>query len=95
VAEKQFAPVADLKRALTSWLQTLDTDFLYTECKLSFHGRTKVEISIETTLKSEVHRLLSMCHVQPEIPVKFSTSKVSVTLCFETPFACYFHLLKS
>jgi hypothetical protein len=85
MAEKQFAPDADLKRALTSWLQILDTDFLYTEYKLSCHGRTKVETSIETTLKSEVHHLLSMCHVHSEIPVKFSKSKVSVTLCLEIP----------
>jgi hypothetical protein len=85
VADKQFAPDADLKRELASWLQTLDTDFLYTECKLSCHGKTKVETSIETTLKSEVRHLLSMCHVHTKIPVKFSTSKLSVTLCFETP----------
>jgi hypothetical protein len=39
VAEKQFAPDADLKRALTSWLQKPETDFEY---MLSCHSRTNI-----------------------------------------------------
>jgi hypothetical protein len=32
--DKQFATDANMQQAVTSWLQTLDTDFFYTDTNL-------------------------------------------------------------
>jgi len=37
-AGKEFTEDADVKQAVTSWLQTLYTHFFYTACKPCYHG---------------------------------------------------------
>jgi len=75
----------DIKQAVFSWLQTLDTDFFYAGIKALVQHWDKCSNSIVTLLKSGVYHLLCMCNVCIEVRIKFLAS-----VCF----VCYLVFLK-
>ena len=62
---------ADVKQVITSWLQTLDNNVFTLEYKPWYHCGASAEMVVVTTLRSDVYRLLHMCHVLIKVTITF------------------------
>jgi hypothetical protein len=78
VCVKRFSAEADVEQAVTSWLQTLDTDLFYAELELLVPRRKKC-LNINGDYV-EVWCVPSATHVPCflEVRMKFSTSRAFV-----------------
>lgn len=61
---KQFARDANMKQAVNSWLQRLESFLLHQDTS---HGGTNAYMSTLSTLRSDVYHLLTKCHVYTDI----------------------------
>jgi len=52
-----------VKQIITSWLQTLDNSFFTLEYKPWYHCGANAEMIVVISLKSDVYRLLYVCHI--------------------------------
>ena len=72
---KRFTTHANVKPAVTSWSQTIETDFFQTEIQKWCHRTTNAEASVTSKSRPHVYHLLSMCHVYMETGKAFSASE--------------------
>jgi hypothetical protein len=97
---------ADRKQAVTSWQQTLNITYSMLGYMSWCHGGTKAYMSMVTKWRSDVYRLLPVCHVYIEGRIKFVASVIvtwflKLTLCTLFPhlsskiFFCSEYLIKS
>lgn len=87
---KIFAGDADVKQAVTPWLQTTDTGFFYAGIQALMPWRHKcLNVNGEYL---EMEHLLPMCYVCSDVRIKFSASECLLPyllklLCRMVPFA--------
>ena len=62
---------ADVKQAITSWLQTLDNTVFTLEYNLWYHCGANAKMVGATTLRSDVYHLLHMCHTLIKVTITF------------------------
>ena len=62
---------ADVKQIITSWLQKPDNSVFTLECKPWYYCGPNAEMVVVTTLRSDVYRLLHMCHVLIKVTITF------------------------
>ena len=74
---------ADVKQVITSWLQTPNSSVFTVEYKPWYHCGANAEMVVVTTFRSDVYRLLHMCHVLIKVTVTFDM-RVFVTLFLES-----------
>jgi hypothetical protein len=75
LAGKWFAADTDMKQAVTSWPQTVDSNLFCTIILSSSHSGTSALMSMIATLKSDVYNLLPVCHVNIKVWIKLSSSE--------------------
>jgi hypothetical protein len=73
-----------MKQAVTSWLWTIDTDFLYAGIQILVPWRDKCFVSSDC-----MGVMCTMCHVYIKVRIKLLRVNMFVTLFFETPL-CFF-----
>jgi hypothetical protein len=65
---------AEMKQAVTFWLQTLDTDFFHASTKALVSQWQKCLMLLVNTWRSGVYHLLPMRHVYIEVRIKLPVS---------------------
>ena len=71
-----IATDADVKQVITSWLQTPNSSAFILEYKPWYHCGANAEMVVVTTFRSDVYRLLHMCHVLIKVTVTFRHESV-------------------
>jgi hypothetical protein len=81
---KRFETDADLKQSVTSWPQTLDTDFLCAGMQTYVSASVRC-LSVVTTWRSDMYHVLPMCHVYIEVGTRFSACECLLPYFLKTP----------
>ena len=69
-----IATDADVKQVITSWLQTPNSSVFTLEYKPWYHCGANAEMVVVTILRSDLYRLLHICHVLIKVTITFRQS---------------------
>jgi hypothetical protein len=91
LASRRFATDADIMQAVTSWLQALDTAFLYCGTQALVPLWNKCLNVSGDYVESGVYHLLLMCHLYIKVRIKFLAGKCLKFYIFKLLMYAYMH----